>query len=466
MVPLSAGGMPAREDSCMMSEFHACQIGGHFPNKIHIVVRKSKPVMFKTLFSSLRAAKTSASAKLGAFAAGLLLIAASAQAQFTANPVWSDEFDYTGSPDGSKWWFDQGGGGWGNNELQYYTNRTANAYVSGGRLVITARQENYGGSAYTSARMHSNSGNWTYGKVVVRARFSGVSGTWPAIWMLPNDWVYGGWPHSGEIDIMEHVGSNPGTVHGSVHTGAYNWPNGTQRTATTSVPDYGAYHNYRLEWTPDRIDIWVDERKYFTFFNENSGSETWPFNQRFHVLLNMAVGGWGGTPAGNFGSQTMEVDYVRVYGFTGTPTVPLNSNGYYRITARHSDRSLDVEEWSTADGGNIQQWTYGGGNNQRWRFEPVGNGYYRILSKHSGKAVDVANNSWSDGANVHQWTYVGGYNQQWEVLSVGSGYYKIVNRHSGKVLDVAGVSTANGANVQQWTYGGGENQQWSIVQVE
>ena len=138
--------------------------------------------------------------------------------------VWSDEFDYTGLPNSEKWSYDVGGSGWGNNELQYYTeNRTENARVENGNLIIEARKESYGGNNYTSARLITKSqGDWLYGKIEVRAKLPGGRGAWPAIWMLPTDWAYGGWPSSGEIDIMEYVGYDPGVVHGTVHTESYN----------------------------------------------------------------------------------------------------------------------------------------------------------------------------------------------------------------------------------------------------
>lgn len=160
---------------------------------------------------------------------------------------------------------------------------------------------------------------------------------------------------------------------------------------------------------------------------------------------------------------------------TATPTAttspppssgPINQNAYYRVTARHSGKALDVKDQSTANGGQIQQWTYGGGNNQRWRFVSIGGGYYRILAKSSGKALDVRDNSTANGALIQQWDYVGGANQQWQVISVGGGYVRIVARSSGKALDVKDRSTADGGQIQQWDYAGGANQQFTLVQVE
>jgi len=236
----------------------------------------------------------------------------------TKELVWFDEFDYTGLPASDKWGYDVGGSGWGNNELQYYTeNRTENARVENGNLIIEAHKENYGGKSYTSARLLTKAkGDWKNGRLEVKAKLPGGKGTWPAIWMLPTDWVYGGWPASGEIDIMEYVGYDPGVVHGTVHTQAFNHSIGTQQGNSINVADAESnFHVYAIEWDQDKIDFFVDDTKYFTFTNQG-GWEKWPFDQRFHLLLNIAVGGdWGGVQGvdDNIFPVKMEVDYVRVY---------------------------------------------------------------------------------------------------------------------------------------------------------
>ncbi len=238
-------------------------------------------------------------------------------------PVWCDEFDYEGLPNSDLWSYDTGGGGWGNGESQYYTNADSdNAYVSDGTLKITALKESYMGSEYTSARLVStNKGDWLYGKIQVRAKLPSGDGTWPAIWMLPTDWEYGGWPYSGEIDIMEHVGSDPYKVYGTIHTGAYNHNLGTQigysKTVNTAETEF---HVYELEWEPGHMEVFVDGVSYGTFgynpmLNVNIDNEdAWPFDQRFHLIMNLAVGGsWGGSIDDEIFPQTLEVDYVRVY---------------------------------------------------------------------------------------------------------------------------------------------------------
>ncbi len=237
--------------------------------------------------------------------------------------VWSDEFDYRGPPDSSRWTYDIGDGcpnlcGWGNNELQYYARRSENARVENGHLIIAARKETLGSRGYTSARLLSRGkGDWLYGRFEIRAKLPSGLGTWPAIWMLPTDWLYGGWPASGEIDIMEHVGFAPDSIHGSVHTAAYNHLKGTQRTNRVYVPDSEqSFHIYAIEWTPDRMEFFVDTTRYHTFANERAGSEKWPFDQRFHLIVNVAVGGnWGGMKgvAEGIWPQQLTIDYVRIF---------------------------------------------------------------------------------------------------------------------------------------------------------
>ena len=238
--------------------------------------------------------------------------------RFEPAPHWSDEFDYTGKPDPRKWGYDLGGGGWGNNELQYYTDHVDNASVGDGVLTITARKQALGGREYTSARLVSkHKGDFRYGRFEARAKLPSGRGTWPAIWMLPTDWRYGDWPRSGEIDIMEHVGFDPERVHISVHTGSYNHVAGTQRTATRMVDGVMEdFHLYRVDWTPDAIRGYIDDEPMFEFRNEGTGPDAWPFDQRFHWLLNIAVGGnWGGKEGidDSVFPARMQVDYVRVY---------------------------------------------------------------------------------------------------------------------------------------------------------
>ncbi|ADB37392.1 glycoside hydrolase family 16 protein [Spirosoma linguale] len=235
--------------------------------------------------------------------------------------VWSDEFNKSGLPDSTKWGYEVGGNGWGNNELQFYTaRRSENARVENGKLIIEARKEAYQGRNYTSARLLTqNKSTWTYGRIEAMAKLPKGVGTWPAVWMLGKNISTAGWPKSGEIDIMEHVGFDEGVIHGTVHTEAYNHGKKTEKGAAITLQDVTTtFHLYAIEWTADKIDFFVDDRKYYTVEKSvlgNSESQ-WPFEQPFFLILNVAVGGnWGGQKGVDetIWPQRMEVDYVRVY---------------------------------------------------------------------------------------------------------------------------------------------------------
>lgn len=230
--------------------------------------------------------------------------------------VWADEFNYTGTPDASKWNYEvgTGDGGWGNGEKQCYTNREENAYVDNGHLTITAKKENYSGSEYTSARITSKSkGDWKYGYIEMRAILPTGAGTWPAFWLMPTDSKYGGWPNSGEIDIMETTGHNPNYIQGTVHTnvsGHAGSGGGTSISNSTT-----AWNTYAIEWTEESIKFMVNDRVYYTYNHLSTFDYTkWPFDQRFFMILNVAMGGnMGGSISSSFTEASMQVDYVRVY---------------------------------------------------------------------------------------------------------------------------------------------------------
>jgi len=243
----------------------------------------------------------------------------SAPAEPEWTQVWGDEFDGSGRPDSAKWTFETGGHGWGNDERQYYTDRRANARVEDGHLIIEARKEPYAQNDYTSARLNS-AASWTYGRFEIRAQLPSGRGTWPAIWMLASQDTYGDqyWPDNGEIDIMEHVGHNPDVVHATVHTEAFNHMQATQRGDAITVDSARtAFNVYAVEWTPRMIQAFVNGQRYFVFEKPPDATYAeWPFDQDFHLLLNIAVGGtWGGAegvdPA--IWPQQMIIDYVRVY---------------------------------------------------------------------------------------------------------------------------------------------------------
>jgi len=209
--------------------------------------------------------------------------------------VFSDEFDANGALDPAKWGYETGS--IRNHEAQYYTSRPENVRVESGNLVVEGRKEAYQSYAYTSASINTlGRFEFLYGRVEVRAKLPTGNGAWPAIWMLGTNRAQVGWPTCGEIDIMESVGFDPLVIHASVHTAAYNHTIGTQKTAVVTVTNpWEDFHLYAMEWYPDRIDIFVDGQKYFTFRNEGAGSSTWPFDKPQYLLINLAIGGsWGG----------------------------------------------------------------------------------------------------------------------------------------------------------------------------
>lgn len=237
---------------------------------------------------------------------------------FESTPIWADEFDYDGAPNPAKWNYETGGSGFGNNELEYYTTELSNSHAENGMLMITAIKEDVGGRHYTSARLNSSGkGDWTYGRFEIKAQLPAGVGTWPAIWMLPTDWAYGDWPKSGEYDIMEHVGYDQDNVHASAHTESYNHKINTQKTSTYHLDGASTgFHLYRVDWTPYAMRGYVDDHLIFTFVNDGSGYAAWPFDKKFHMMLNLAIGGdWGGAQGVNDSifPVSMLIDYVRVY---------------------------------------------------------------------------------------------------------------------------------------------------------
>lgn len=250
---------------------------------------------------------------------GLIILASCTNNSYEL--VWADEFNYEGLPDATRWNYDTKGNAyrWGNQELQYYTSaKKENAFVSNGKLNITAHKDSVNEFGYTSARLTTKGkGDWLYGKIEVMAKVPGGLGLWPAIWMLPTKSTYGGWPNSGEIDIMEHVGYEPDSAYFTVHTQAYNHSIGTHKSGALAKPGLEEqFHLYWIEWTPEKIDFYMDDTLAFTYVKEANESAVWPYNIPFHLILNVAVGGtWGGAKGldNSIFPKTMEVEYVRVY---------------------------------------------------------------------------------------------------------------------------------------------------------
>jgi beta-glucanase (GH16 family) len=393
-----------------------------------------------------------------------------AKAAPTWNLVWSDEFSgASGSaPDPSKWKYDIGGGGWGNNELEYYTNSRNNSYQDGaGNLVIKAIKENVGGMSYTSARLLTQGiFEQAYGKFEARIKLPYGQGIWPAFWMLGNNIGSVGWPNSGELDIMENIGREPSMVHGTVHGPGYSGANGIGNSYTLPNGQQfkDAFHVFSVEWEPAQIRWYVDGNLYNTFNKSQLVSgQTWVFDHPFFMLLNLAVGGyWPGNPdATTTFPQTMSVDYVRVY--TPGSSTGIQSGGVYKLINTGSGKALDVNAAGTADGTNVQIWSDNGTAAQRWQVFDNGDGSYRLINPNSGKALDVSAAGTADGTNVQIWTSNGTGAQKWKIVSNTDGTYKLINVNSNKALDVYAAGTADGTNVQIYTDNGTAAQKWGLV---
>lgn len=302
----------------------------------------------------------------GAVSVGLVMLCGSAaSAQWV--PMWADEFDGT-QLSAANWEMLIGTGtayglpaGWGNNELQYYTNLSGNVSVSGGTLKITARQQNFGGQPYTSARIRTlNKVDFKWGRIEARMKLPSTTGIWPAFWMLPTNSPYGGWASSGEIDIMESV-NTANRVHGTIHFGG-NFPNNTSNggSIATGANFSQNFHVYAVEWEPDQIRWYLDGQLYHTanasqwFSSAAPGNNRAPFDHAFHLLLNVAVGGnWPGNPDGSsVFPQTLEVDYVRVFRREQRPFEGVMRVIPGQIEAEHYDEGYPGEAYFDSDYGN------------------------------------------------------------------------------------------------------------------
>lgn len=226
--------------------------------------------------------------------------------------VWSEEFNYTGTPDPSKWVYDTGTGdnGWGNNEVEYYTDRPENIIVGNGVLKIKAIRDKHNGSTFTSARIKTQGKfDFKYGHIEIRAKVPGDAGTWAAAWMLGSNINEVGWPKCGEIDIMEYIGKDPNKIWGTFHYPERFGGNADGSTLMINNAE-NAFHVYSADWTPSTLKIFVDGKLIHALTNTPS----LPFNNNFFIILNLAMGGnLGGTVDPNLDVATYEVDYVRVY---------------------------------------------------------------------------------------------------------------------------------------------------------
>lgn len=281
--------------------------------------------------------------------------------------LWSDEFEQAdgAAPDPSKWSYDIGGGGWGNHELQYYTDRTENARIESGSLVIEAKAESYEERDFTSARLLTKGkASWICGRMEARIRIPEGKGIWPAFWLLGANIDAVHWPECGEIDIMENIGSEPSTLHGTLHGPGYSGARGLTGDYHLSAAALSDdFHVYAIEWEENRISWFLDGETYFTLTpGDLPAGRNWIFNQPQFLLLNVAVGGdWPGNPdATTIFPQRMSVDYVRVYSplvaaagadITVTPDPSENWIGYMNVYDLPSDGGnfRSGQAWATDD---------------------------------------------------------------------------------------------------------------------
>ncbi|MFF4825509.1 ricin-type beta-trefoil lectin domain protein [Streptomyces sp. NPDC001312] len=368
--------------------------------------------------------------------------------------TFSDNFDGPAGAavDSSKWQIETGDNV-NNHERQYYTSGNKNAALDGqGHLVITARRENpsnyqcwYGTCQYTSARLNT-SGKFTaqYGHVEARMKVPRGQGMWPAFWMLGTPV---NWPDSGEIDIMENVGFEPSTVHGTIHGPGYSGSGGIGAgyTLPNGQAFADAFHTFAVDWAPDSITWSVDGNVYQRRTPADLGGRTWVFNKPFFLILNLAVGGyWPGDPNGSTSfPQQLVVDSVSV------TTSDTSVGGAIRGLA---GKCVDVAGANSANGTPVQLYDCNGTAAQQWTV--ASDGTLRAL----GKCLDVTDRGTADGSTVQLWDCGGGANQRWVVSSA----HDIVNPQANKCLDVTGNNSANGTRLQIWTCTGGANQKWTV----
>jgi beta-glucanase (GH16 family) len=354
--------------------------------------------------------------------------------------------------DGSKWQQETGNNGGNNHELQWYTSGTGNAALDGnGNLVITAKQEGghtcwNGPCQYTSARLNT-AGRFTqtYGHVEARMQIPRGQGMWPAFWMLGDDIGSVGWPASGEIDVMENVGFEPNTVHGTLHGPGYSGANGLGGGYSLSGPFADGFHTFAVDWAPNSVTFLVDGNAYLTRTSANTNGNPWAFNHPFFLILNLAVGGdWPGSPNGStvFPARFV-IDYVHV-------STSGSSGGTAHAITGLGGKCLDVAGANPANGTAVQLYDCNGSAAQSWT---VSGGTVQAL----GKCLDVASASSANGTKVQLYDCNGSAAQSWTVGSDGT------LRALGKCLDATNNSSANGTPLQIWDCAGSANQHWTVA---
>jgi beta-glucanase (GH16 family) len=403
--------------------------------------------------------------------AGIVAASSDTDADATVGRItWQDEFNgAAGAPIGDgKWTFDVGGSGWGNNELQYYTNSTSNAAMDGdGHLAITARNENpgnyqchYGACQYTSARLQT-AGKFTqqFGRIEARIKIPKGQGIWPAFWMLGDNLSSVGWPQAGEIDIMENVGRSPDTVHGTVHGPGYSGGGGITGSRTIGAPLGDDFHTYGVDWSPDGIRWALDGSEYFRVTPADIKGNQWVYDHPFWVILNVAVGGnWPGNPDGSTAfPQTMLVDYVRVSAWNddGEPAPPDNeaSPSGSMLKSNLGGRCIDIPSARPDDGTRLQMWDCHSAPEQSWVFEA--DGTVRAM----GKCMDPAWGSNDNGTEIQLADCSNNPVQRFTLSPAGD----VVNIAANKCVDVKDHNAGNAARLQLWDCAGTSNQKWTTT---
>ena len=387
------------------------------------------------------------------------LFAVSRNDKAEAAVVWNEEFNGGAGTgvDGSKWNFDTGGSGWGNQELQYYTSGTSNVAMDGqGHLVITARKGSGGHNdcwngtcQFTSGRIQtSGKFNQQYGHIEARIQVPNGSGLWPAFWMLGGS----NWPTDGEIDIMEVVGRDPNRLYGTLHGPGYSGANGYGNNIVAGSPWYQAFHNFAVDWTANQVVWTVDGQEYFratpASLTAAKGNVSWVYNHAFFIILNLAVGGnFGqGDPASLPAESRLLIDYVHVSTSDSAP--PTTGNA---LKSNFSGRCIDIPGANPVDGARLQMYDCNGTDAQKWTFNS--DGTLRAL----GKCMDPAGGALTNGTPIQLVTCNGNPVQRFTLSSAGD----LVNVSANRCVDITGFNSANGAQLQLYDCSGGSNQKWT-----
>ncbi|MEU8607409.1 family 16 glycosylhydrolase [Actinoplanes sp. NPDC048791] len=377
--------------------------------------------------------------------------------------VWNEEFNGGAGTgvDSSKWNFDTGGSGFGNQELQYYTSGTNNVAMDGqGHLVITARKGSGGHNdcwngtcQFTSGRIQT-AGKFTqqYGHIEARIQVPNGSGLWPAFWMLGG----GNWPADGEIDIMEVVGRDPNRLFGTLHGPGYSGGSSYGNTLVAGSPWYQAFHNYAVDWSANLIVWTVDGQEYFratpASLSAAKGNVSWVFNHPFFIILNLAVGGnFGqGNPAGLPAESRMLIDYVHVSTSNTGPTTPPPSGGT-ALKSSLSGRCIDIPSANPVDAARLQTYDCNGTAAQQWSFNSDGS--VRAL----GKCMDAAAAGTTNGTAIQLYTCNGTNAQKFTLSAAGD----LVNPAANRCVDIVNRGTANGSQLHLWDCSGASSQKWT-----